>query len=240
MNVRVILVEDSSSVRKLLCEALRSRGFPVYEAWSVTSARQILPSVQPKIMLLDLELDGDDGYVLLEEAVAADIAVVVISARDGAGERVRCLTMGAADYIVKPVDIEELVLRMRRAEKLQAAAQSLAPIIEFESFSADLVNRSIVPRNGPSQELSPAEFRLLRMLLVSRGRTITREEIAREVLGKTCVLEGRSVDVLVSKLRRKLDPEGRNPVIWSVRGQGYRLAEPRGLPRAPAETATGR
>lgn len=224
MNSRVLLVEDSSAFRKLMYERLRPRGYEIYEAWSLTSARRMLPSVQPSVVLLDLELDGEDGHELLNESRNGR-AVIVVSAREKPEERVRCLTLGAADYIVKPIDFDELVLRIERAEKLQAPRNSSIVLMASGDVRFDLVSRRISGRNRESDPLSPAEARLLRLLAEAKGRTIPREEIARDVLGRQSLVEGRSVDVLVSKMRRKMESVGAGRLLQSVRGLGYRLSE---------------
>lgn len=224
MNSRVLLVEDSAAFRKLMYERLRLRGYEIYEAWSLASARRMLPSVQPSVVLLDLELDGEDGYELLKESRDGR-AVIVVSAREKAEERVRCLTLGAADYIVKPIDFDELVLRIERAERLQAPRESSILLMAAGDVRFDLVSRRISGRDKESDPLSPAEARLLRLLAEAKGRAIPREEIARDVLGRQTLVEGRSIDVMVSKMRRKLDAVGAGRLIQSVRGLGYRLSE---------------
>lgn len=224
MNSRVLLVEDSAAFRKLMYERLRLRGYEIYEAWSLASARRMLPSVQPSVVLLDLELDGEDGYELLKESRDGR-AVIVVSAREKAEERVRCLALGAADYIVKPIDFDELVLRIERAERLQAPRESSILLMAAGDVRFDLVSRRISGRDKESDPLSPAEARLLRLLAEAKGRAIPREEIARDVLGRQTLVEGRSIDVMVSKMRRKLDAVGAGRLIQSVRGLGYRLSE---------------
>lgn len=199
------------------------RGFQTYEAWSLVSARRLLPSVQPSVILLDLELEEEDGYEFLIEAVAARIPTIVVSSRETASERVRSLMLGAADYVVKPADFDELALRIERAERLGAVAQPIMSLVESGKFRVDLVSRRIVTNEASSEPLSPHEFQLLLLMLQCRGRTVTREEIAANVLGRVSLVEGRSIDVLVSKLRKKLDALGGGHLIETNRGHGYRL-----------------
>lgn len=223
MNTRILIVEDSASLRKLLCQALQQRGFQIYEAWSLASARRLLPSVHPSVILLDLGLEGEDGYEFLIESVAARIPTIIVSARERASERVRSLMLGAADYVVKPADFDELVLRIQRAERLGAATQPVMSLVESGKFRIDLVNRRIMADEGATDPLSPHEFQLVLLMVQWRGRTVTREEIATSVLGRVSLAEGRSIDVLVSKLRKKLETVGGGHLIETDRGQGYRL-----------------
>lgn len=211
-------------MRKIVCQELRLRGFETYEAWSLDSARRLIPSVKPTMMLLDLGLGDEDGYELLQEAVASHIATVVISAREKSEERVRSLTLGASDYLVKPIDLDELVLRMQRAEKLQSKSEPRMPVDSSNALSLDLMNRTVVSEQGVSKNLTPKEFSLLVLLLKSPGKTLTRNDIASDVLGNPSLVNGRSVDVLVSSLRRKLETIGGDYLIQTVRGSGYRFS----------------
>jgi two-component system OmpR family response regulator len=233
MTSRVLLVEDASSFRKMVCAFLRKNNYEVYEAWSLASARRLLPSVQPAMMLLDLQLEDGEGYSLLSEYADQDMSILVISAREDVGDRVASLELGAEDYMVKPIDLRELLLRMRRIERL-AATKTYGSMIDFGSFILDLVNRRIVRSGSPDVTLSHSEFLLARILAEADGKILTRETIARRVLGKAQVESSRAVDVLVSKLRKKLDPTGQASLIWSVRGEGYRFALERKRTHDPA------
>ncbi|MDB5570436.1 MAG: response regulator transcription factor [Hyphomicrobiales bacterium] len=236
MTSRVLLVEDASSFRKMLGAFLRKNNYEVFEAWSLASARRLLPSVQPTMMLLDLQLEDGDGYSLLREYSDQDMSILVISAREEVGDRVISLELGAEDYMVKPIDLRELLLRMRRIERL-AATKNYGSMIDFGSFILDLVNRKIVRNGFPDVTLSHSEFLLARILMEADGKILTRETIARRVLGKANVASSRAVDVLVSKLRKKLDPTGQSSLIWSVRGEGYRFALERKRPQDRAGEA---
>lgn len=222
MSTRVLLVEDVPSFRVMIGNCLREQTYEVYEAWSVASARRLLPSVKPKFMLLDLGLEDGDGYSLLKEAAGSDMAVIVISAREGADDRVTSLEMGAADYMVKPIDLRELMLRMKRLEKSSVGATGFASSVDCGTFVFDLVKRTIV-RDGEEVPLSPSEFMLMRMFIESEGGVVTRETISKDVLGNEGQGNSRSADVLVSRLRLKLDPSGRKRTISSIRGVGYRF-----------------
>ena len=194
MTSRVLLVEDASSFRKMLGTFLRKNNYEVYEAWSLASALRLLPSVQPNLMLLDLQLEDGDGYSLLREYADRDLSILVISAREEVGDRVISLELGAEDYMVKPIDLRELLLRMRRIERL-AASRNYGSIIDFGAFVLDLVNRKIVRPGFPDVSLSHSEFLLARILMEADGKILTRDTIARRVLGKSNVASSRAVDV---------------------------------------------
>lgn len=234
MNARILVVEDSSPLRKLMSATLRERGFKTYEAWSLQSARRLLPSVQPSVMLLDLVLEDEDGYELLHDAVSSGCPTIVVSSREKSTERVRCLMLGAADYLVKPVDFDELILRIQQADKLNTISQPVVKLIENEEYSIDLVNRRIKGKSASTEVLSSREFQLLLLFVEARGRTVSREEIASHVLGRPSLVAGRSVDVLVSKLRGKLETIGGGRLIETVRSVGYRILKPLAIQSEPA------
>lgn len=205
--------------------ALRQRGIEVFEAWSLSSARLLISSVRPSVLLLDLSLEDEDGYDLLSEAAADGLPTIVVSAREMPSERVKSLTMGAADYVVKPVDYDELSLRIQRAEKLRPTVHAnTISTTSIDGLTLDLVNRTVVYNGKESDVLSPNEFSLVLHLLDAGGRILSREEVATNVLGRASLAEGRSVDVLVFKVRRKMEGVCAGDLIETVRGSGYRLS----------------
>lgn len=222
MTTRVLLVEDVPSFRVMIGNCLREQTYEVYEAWSVASARRLLPSVKPRFMLLDLGLEDGDGYALLKDTAGSEVATIVISARESADERVASLEMGAADYMVKPIDLRELMLRMKRLEKATPGLGGFVSSVDCGGFVFDLVKRTIL-RDGEEVPLSPSEFMLMRLFVESEGGVVARETISRDILGNEGAGGSRSADVLVSRLRLKLDPTGRKRTISSIRGVGYRF-----------------
>ncbi|MFN3891236.1 MAG: response regulator transcription factor [Beijerinckiaceae bacterium] len=222
MTTRILIVEDSTSFRKLLAETLRQQGYGVFEAWSLEAARKLLPSVKPGIMLLDLQLDDGYGGTLLQEGFVDNVFTIVISSLANEEDRVRCLEAGAEDYIVKPVDISETLLRIKRLEKLVAPSNSQT-LTDFGSFHVDFTTRRVLHAEGGEASLSRYEYKLLRLFADWEGETIAREAIAEQVLDRRHDGSSRAVDVLVSKLRRKLDPTGRESPIRNIRGEGYRF-----------------
>lgn len=232
MKKRVLIVDDSSSFRKMVGMFLREQGYDVLEAWSASAARRLEPSVKPSIVILDLGLgnDSEDGVVLLRDEAFRERPIIVVSARADIADRLRSLEAGAEDYMVKPIDLRELLLRMRRTERV-APLERQPESIDFPSVRFDIVNRQLVRSNGEHVPLSRSEFLLARILIEADGKIVSRDAIAQRLLGRSSVSMSRAVDTLVSKVRKKFDPSGRSSVIWSVRGKGYRF----GLERTTAQ-----
>lgn len=236
MTTRLLVVEDSTAFRKMLSEYLRRHGYEVFEAWSLQSARKLMPSVRPSIILLDLQLEDGEGFSLMTDQTFANASTIVISVREGVADRVNSLQLGAEDYIVKPVDLKEMLLRIKRIEKL-SSAQNASSFIDFGNFLLDMTGSRVVYPDGESASLSRSEYLLVQLLMDAGDRIITRAAIAEDLFRSPAAENSRAIDVLVSKLRRKLDPSGDASPIWSVRGEGYRFTARR-RSRATASTDT--
>lgn len=237
MTSRVLIIEDMLSFRELIGAHLRLNGYNVVEASTVEAARRVIPLVRPDVILLDLHLADGEGLTILRDDNGCDAPVIVVSGRADAASRIESLELGAADFMVKPIDPRELVLRMRRAER-QPARPAATGVIEINGARVDLDQRRLARSDGAEIALTEAECRLTRVLLMAEGRVVSRDAIARRVLGRPDDASSRAIDALVSKLRRKIDPPGRATAIWSVRGEGYRFAQD-GL-AAPAAMIGGR
>lgn len=222
MTMRVLVVEDATAFRKMVAQFLRTQGYEVYEAWSLESARRLLPSIQPRIMILDLQLEDGDGYSILREHADDKMSIIVVSMREAVVDRVNCLELGADDYMVKPVDMRELALRIKRVEKFSTSPEQPG-LIDLGVFVLDSINRKVIRAGAPETNLFQAEFQLARLFIESAGRVLSRHAIARHALGKSVAENSRAVDVLVSKLRKKISPPNQ-PLISSVRGEGYLFA----------------
>jgi DNA-binding response OmpR family regulator len=223
MLSRVLLVDDSTPFRRMVGSFLKRCRFEVHEASSQASARQMLPTVKPEILLLDLELEDGESFDFLREAAGQGVPTIVLSARSGVHDRVTAFQLGAEDFMVKPLSLLELRLRMRRLAGISAIDRP-ENIIDFGAFVLDLQRRCV--RHGWEHivELSEAELLLARLFISAGDKVLTRETIAREALGRRFGEHSRAVDMLVSKLRRKLDPTRQASMIWAVRGEGYRFA----------------
>ena len=227
--VRLLLVDDEAALREPLAEYLSRQGFAVSQAVSAAQARTILQNETPELVLLDIMMPGEDGLSLcrhLSEARA--IPIILLTARGEATDRIVGLEIGADDYVVKPFEPRELVARirsvLRRAAKAapQAAEEEL---FEFEGWRLDPLKRRLTDPSGAMVSISSVEFRLLMAFVEHPRQVLDRDRLLDMVQGREAHLFDRAVDNQVSRLRRKIEADSRNPtLIQTVWGGGYMLA----------------
>lgn len=215
--MRVLLVEDDQSLAHGIRSALRGEGYTLDWLADGLSAATALRSERFDLVLLDLGLPRCDGLSLLRELRAradGDVPVLILTARDATADRILGLDAGADDYLVKPIDVDELKARIRALlRRSQGRAQ---PLIEHAGVSLDPARRTVHYHNAPVV-LTPMEFQLLHQLLARPGTVMTRERLADGLYGWQPGGPGNTLEVLVHNLRRKLDAS----VIRTVRGVGY-------------------
>jgi len=225
MSARILVVDDDDEIRAMLDSTLRFSGFEVTQAATGADAIAALASAQPDAVVLDVTMPGVDGFevVQLIRRRDATLPVLFLSARDAVEDRVRGLRLGGDDYVTKPFSAVEVVARietlLRRTVPSEAGTEDAAIRV------ADLVldeHRHLVERAGARIDLSPTEFRLLRMLMDNPDRVLSKSQILREVWMYDFGGEANVVERFISSLRRKLDAHG-EPLIETVRGFGYVL-----------------
>ncbi|MDN3568856.1 response regulator transcription factor [Paeniroseomonas aquatica] len=229
----VVIVEDDSEVRYLLTRLLRENGFVVSAARDGREMREVLRAATPpaELVLLDIMLPGTSGMDLLREIRATSrVPVVMLTARGEETDRVLGLEFGADDYITKPFGRRELVARLRavlrRADGtgLESAAPSVtrAGALQFAGWRLETGRRELTSPAGALVDLSGAEYDMLMAFLAHPQRVLGRDqllEVGRRRLGDAF---DRTVDVQVSRLRRKIEPDDGAPqLIKTVRGAGY-------------------
>lgn len=226
----VLLVEDDDGLRILVTRALRDSGYRVTGCRSGAEMWRLLPQGGVDLILLDVMLPGASGLDLLRALrVRSTVPVIIVSARGEEADRVLGLELGADDYIAKPFGRPELLARVRAVLRRSVLAPAASPgsgeALAFAGWRLDLRSRALVDPDGAGVDLSGAEYDLLLVFLDHPGRVLGREQILELSRARLGSPSDRSVDTLVSRLRRKLDPpEGEPPVIKTVRGTGYMLA----------------
>lgn len=215
----ILVVDDDDRLRDLLKRYLSSEGYDLTSARDAASARKLLSSIAFDLIILDVMMPGEDGLSLLS-SVRDEIAspVILLTARSEASDRIEGLKRGADDYLAKPFEPEELVLRIKAI--LKRASPEIA--VQEVRLSGMVFNmaRGELRRDGRIVRLTESEAQLLRLLAQRAGKPISRYELA--MLTSTGV--ERSVDVQVTRLRRKIERNPREPVhLQTVRGVGYRL-----------------
>jgi two-component system, OmpR family, response regulator len=230
---RVLLVDDESALREPLSDYLVRQGFAVEQAASAAEARAKLAGDGAfDVVLLDIMMPGEDGLSLCRHlAEAQRIPVIFITARGEATDRIVGLEIGADDYVVKPFDPRELVARirvvLRRAARppLEAPEAPEAQAYEFEGWRLDPLKRRLTDAEGAVVAISSAEFRLLVALLERPRQMLDRDRLLDLVQGREAHLFDRAIDNQISRLRRKIEVDSRNPqLIQTVWGGGYMLA----------------
>ena len=226
---RLLLVDDEAALREPLAEYLSRQGFSVTEAASAAQARSLLKDELPDLVLLDIMMPGEDGLSLCRHlAEAHAIPTILLTAKGEPTDRIVGLEIGADDYVVKPFEPRELVARIRSV--LRRSAKSASPVaddelFEFEGWQLDPLKRRLSDPEGVMVSISSAEFRLLLAFLEHPRQVLDRDRLLDMVQGREAHLFDRAVDNQVSRLRRKIEADNRNPVlIQTVWGGGYMLA----------------
>jgi two-component system, OmpR family, response regulator len=226
--IRLLLVDDELSLREPLAEYLSRQGFVVQQAEDASKARSALIEDTPDLVLLDIMMPGEDGLSLCRHlSEARNIPVILLTARGEATDRIVGLEIGADDYVVKPFEPRELVARirsvLRRAAKPPATEEDA--LYEFEGWRLDPLKRRLTDPEGAVVPISSAEFRLLTAFLAHPRQVLDRDRLLDMVQGREAHLFDRAVDNQVSRLRRKIEQDSRDPkLIQTVWGGGYRFA----------------
>jgi two-component system KDP operon response regulator KdpE len=235
---RLLLIEDDEPTRRLVAANLEAHAYRVAEAGSVHDALRCWDAERPDLVLLDLGLPDRDGTVVVRHIRReATTPILVLSARSDERDKVAALEAGADDYVTKPFGLDELRARVAALLRRSAGpAADPAGRIVVGPVVIDVVRR-MVTIGGGAVELTPREYELLRTLLLSPGRVLTKGRLLRAVWGDAYSAEAHYLHVYVSRLRRKLDaadPRARaGRLIVSEPGIGYRV-------RSPEELADGR
>ncbi len=231
----ILIVDDDAEIRTLLGRYLEKNGLRVGTVADGRAMWQALDRGSYDLIVLDLMLPGEDGLTLCRTLrTRSDIPVIMLTARGEETDRIVGLEMGADDYLPKPFSARELLARikviLRRSRSLP---QNLRPEeereIRFGGWMLDTVQRHLVSPSGVVTPIGGAEYRLLRIFLAHPNRVLNRDQLVEMTQGKEADALDRSIDVQVSRLRRRLGDGPRNPsMIKTVRGEGYVLSVPVG------------
>lgn len=227
---RLLLVDDEATLREPLADYLVRQGFVVDQAASAAEARTRLRDAPPDLVLLDIMMPGEDGLSLCRHlAESQAIPTILLTARGEATDRIVGLEIGADDYVTKPFEPRELVARirsvLRRASKGAAAAVEEEHDFLFDGWRLDPLKRKLTDPEGAVVAISSVEFRLLMAFLEHPRQVLDRDRLLDMVQGREAHLFDRAVDNQISRLRRKVEQDSRNPtLIQTVWGGGYMLA----------------
>lgn len=229
MKTRILVVEDDSSISELICMNLEAAGYEPLPFMDGLAAERFLKesclngkesatAEIPALALVDVMLPGKDGFELMEDFQKARIPVIYLTAKDDVLSKVHGLKSGAEDYIVKPFEVLELLVRMEKVLKRTGRSRK---IIQIQDVTIDLTEHS-VSKGGERIALKPLEYELLVTLASSKNVAFSREELLNRIWGTDYVGETRTVDVHIGQLRKKL---GFHKVIRTISKTGYRLED---------------
>jgi two-component system OmpR family response regulator len=224
---RVLVVDDEPSIVDVISMALRHQGFGVAIAADGKQALAQVRSWRPHVMVLDVMLPDMDGFEVARRLSAehAGVPILFLSARDNTADKVRGLTTGGDDYVTKPFSLEELLARLRNLLRRTGAFDQGSSRLTFADLELDEDTREVA-RSGRPIELTPTEYRLLRYLMLSPRKVLTRAQLLDHVWNYDFVGDARVLETYVSYLRKKVDAEG-PALLHTVRGVGYTLRLPR-------------
>lgn len=231
MKYRLLIVEDDVFVLDLLGTCLRQDGYAVSLAKSGAEMYAVLDKLDVDLILLDLGLPDEDGLVLTRQLRSrSSVPIIVLTSRTEREDRLAALELGADDYLTKPCDTDELLLRVRNlvTRSGMATKAAVSPAAseteEFAGFSLDVPAETLTGPDGSAIPLTRSEFNLLNALTRARNRVLTRGFLLDAVSPGDDGASERMIDVLVSRLRRKLGDDPRSPeLIQTVSGRGYRF-----------------
>ncbi len=227
----ILVVDDEREIVRALHRALKAHGYSVHTAGSGEEAVEAISALRPDLVLLDLLLPGMSGLEVCRQVRAAsNVPIIVLSVKDAERDKVEALDLGADDYVAKPFGIDEVLARVRVALRRAVQPPSGAePRFQAGPLSVDFARRQ-VELNGQDVSLTPTEFDLLKVLVIYRGKILTRQMLLKEVWGDKTHARTHSLHVYVAQLRQKIEPVPERPqFILTIPGVGYRfndLAEP--------------
>ena len=220
----ILVVDDDGQILALVAKFLRSNGFRVLTARNGAEMRQTLISVSPDMIVLDLMLPGTNGLDLCRELRrSSDIPVIMLTAKGDDIDRIIGLEVGADDYLAKPFNPRELLARinavLRRAGADPESPRATRRTFSFVGWTLDIMKRELSDPNGVAVDLSSGEYDLLLVFLEAPQRVLSREYLLDAARNRSAAPFDRSIDVQVSRLRRKINATG--DLIKTVRGVGY-------------------
>ncbi len=227
----ILVVDDHSEIRDLLKRFLEQHGMRVSCARDGKEMKRLLDEREFDLLVLDLMMPGEDGLTLCRELrVKSRLPIIMLTAMGEETDRIIGLEMGADDYLAKPFNPRELlarikaVMRRTQAESLPVP-ETLTRDLRFDRWLLDVNRRELVDEEGVGMSLSTAEFDLLKVFLERPQRVLSRDQLLDLARGREAVAFDRAIDTLVSRLRRKLERDPKNPeLIKTIWGGGYLFA----------------
>ena len=225
-NFNILVVEDEDAIRGMLMMVLEQAGFMPIAAADAEDAQKILDDKLTDLILLDWMLPGMSGAEwarrLKKEALYQEIPIILLTARGEEEDKVRGLEIGADDYMTKPFSPKELVARIRAVLRRSGKTQGQPQIVMGDLILDTEQHRLSI--NDKPVEVSPTEFRLMHFFMTHPNKVYSRSQLLDQVWGRSVYIEERTIDVHIRRLRKILEEFGREDIVQTVRGFGYRFS----------------
>jgi DNA-binding response OmpR family regulator len=227
LEFRVLVVEDDPVARFSMCQRMQNEGFTVFEAHSIAEARKQFRSEAPSVVILDMNLPDGKGTSLIKNfQSASNPGIIFVTQKSDRIDRLRSLELGADDFITKPVDLAELVIRVRNLAKRTSASGHVGAsgedVLRFGRWQLNLAARTLSSIEGEDVSLTRGEFDTLVALVTNAGKVLNRDQILDITGGSDAVNYDRAVDAMIRRLRKKIEVDSKSPeFIITHYGVGY-------------------
>ncbi len=214
----ILVVDDDDGIRSLVKQYLNENNYLVTTAMSAEDATEKIKIIKFDLIILDIMMPGKSGLDFIRDNKKLDTSIILLTAKGQPSERIAGLEIGADDYLPKPFEPKELILRIKNIlNKIQKPNQKR--VIEFENVKIDL-NKLLILRNNKEFKINNTEKKILEKMINNPGKTFSREDIGQLInLDKE-----RSIDVIITRLRKKIEINPKNPkFLQTIRGVGYVL-----------------
>jgi len=218
-NAHILVVDDDDGIRSLVKKFLNENNFLVTTADSAEDAYDKTQYVKFDLIILDIMMPGKNGLEFIQEyGKALNTPIILLTARNEAEDRVKGLEIGADDYLPKPFEPKELVLRINNILKKTKISEPLK-IVEFNNVKIDL-NKLVISNNETDYKINTTEKLILEKMMNNPGKIFSRDDIGKLIE----VEKERSIDVIITRLRKKIETDSKNPkFLQTIRGEGYVL-----------------
>lgn len=227
----ILVVDDDARICRLLKHFLEGAGYAVRTASTGEEMRKLIKAASPDLVILDLMLGGEDGFEIARELRSqSDISIIMLSGKSDVFDKVVGLEIGADDYVTKPFNNRELLARVHSVLRRNCKNAPVSPkrdpsIARFAGWTLNMPAYELTSPLGKKTVLTSSEFHLLSALVTHHNRVLPREEILEMIAGREWSPVDRSIDVLVGKLRKKIETDPKSPcLIKTIRGIGYKFA----------------
>ncbi len=224
---RILIIDDDKELCTLIKQSVVAENINADHCCSGTDGLSMLEKNEYQLILLDVMMPGMDGFETMEKIrQKSSIPILMLTSKNDSISKIRGLRSGADDYLTKPFDMEELIARVlsliRRYTRFNQSGDHLQPLA-YQGLTIDMDSRSVVTQNGIF-ELPPKEFDLLLFCAKNQGKILTKQQIYEEVWGEPYVYDDSNIMAIVSRLRKKIEPDSGSPYyIQTVKGIGYRF-----------------